>query len=174
MQLTTFALLLLIPLLIWRIYSRVKRLFVRQESLLWKHVLGATLFPLLLLASAVSLLPDMFALSCLAAGALGGAWLGVFALKKTRLENLGRRFFFKPYDRFGIVLCLLFAARVLQIGVEIYIARQSEVPQPISQQMVLHDPLSVVPFGLLVAYLAAFSVGMLRWRRAQPTLPELE
>lgn len=171
---TTLALLILIPLLIWRIYSRVKRIFVRQESLLWRHTLGATLFPLLLIAAAVSLLPDTFALACLGAGALGGAWLGVFALKKTRMENLGRRFFFKPYDRFGIVLCLLFAARVLHIGVEIYINRQSEVPQPLSQEMVLHHPLSLVPFGLLIAYLAAFSIGMLRWRRAQPALPEVE
>ncbi len=174
MQLTTIALLILIPLLIWRIYSRVKRIFVRQESLMWKHALGATLFPFMLVAAGASLLPDLFAVACLGGAAVAGGWLAVFALKKTRFENHGRRFFFKPYDRFGIVLCLLLAARVLQIGVEIYASRQGLSAQPVTQEALLHDPLSLVPFGLLAAYLAVYSIGMLRWRRAQPLLPEVE
>ena len=47
MQLTTLALLILIPLLIWRVYLRLKQFFVRQESLMWKHWTGAVLFSLL-------------------------------------------------------------------------------------------------------------------------------
>jgi hypothetical protein len=174
MQLTTLALLILIPLLIWRVYMRLKQFFVRQESLMWKHWTGAVLFSLLLLVSAGTLLADGPALAALAAGAIGGGWLGFFALKKTRFETVGRRYFFKPYARFGIFVCMLFAARVLQIGVELYMNRQSEVPQLITREMVLRHPLSCIAFGLLAGYLATYSVGMLRWRRAQPPLPELE
>lgn len=174
MQLTTIALLILIPLLIWRIYSRLKNIFVRQESLMWKHWLGALLFPLLLLVSAGSVLGDVLALSCLGAATLAGGWLAVFALKKTRFEQIGPRFFFKPYDRFGILVCLLFAARVLHIGVELYLNRQSDFPLPITREMVLRHPLSCGAFGLLAGYLATYSIGMLRWRRAQPPLPEME
>ena len=174
MQLTTLALVLLIPLLIWRIYSRLKQFFVRQESLLWKHWVGAGFFAFLLLVAAVGARQDVLALSSLGAGVLGGAWLAFFALKKTRFEIVGVRYFFKPYDRFGILVCMLFAARVLQIGVELYLNRQSDFPQPISREMVMLHPLSCASFGLLAGYLAAFSAGMLRWRRAQPQAKEVE
>jgi hypothetical protein len=173
MQLTTLALLILIPLLIWRLYSRLRQYFVRQESLMWKHWTGAGLFAFLLLASAGSLLGDPPALAALSGGVVGGGWLAYFALKKTRLETVGRRYFFKPYDRFGILVCMLFAARVLQIGVELYMNRQAEVPLPLTRDMLMRHPLSCVAFGLLAGYLATYSIGMLRWRRAQPPLPEL-
>ena len=174
MELTTLALLILIPLLIWRVYLRLRPFFARQESLMWKHWTGAVLFSLLLLATAGSLLADAPALASLAGGAVAGGWLAFFTLRKTRFETVGHRYFFKPYDRFGIVICMLFAARVLQIGVELYMNRQSEFPQLITRDMVLRHPLSCVAFGLLAGYLATFSIGMLRWRRAQPPLPELE
>ena len=174
MQLTTLALLILIPLLIWRVYMRLKQFFVRQESLVWKHWTGAGLFGLLLLVSAGTLLADGPALASLVGGTVAGGWLAFFALRKTRFETVGRRYFFKPYDRFGILVCMLFAARVLQIGVELYMNRQAEVPQLITRDMLLRHPLSCVAFGLLAGYLATFSIGMLRWRRAQPPLPELE
>ncbi|QGZ40986.1 hypothetical protein IP92_03705 [Pseudoduganella flava] len=174
MQLTTLALLILIPLLIWRVYSRLRQFFVRQESLMWKHWTGAGFFGIVLLASAIALREDVLALSSLAAGALAGGWLGYFTLKKTRFETVGRRYFFKPYDRFGILVCMLFAARVLHIGIELYMNRQSDFPVPITREMVLRHPLSCLALGLLAGYLATFSAGMLRWRRAQPPLPELE
>lgn len=174
MQLTTLALLILIPLLIWRVYLRLKQFFVRQESLMWKHWVGAVLFPLMLLAALVSLLANGPSLAALAGATVAGGWLAFFALKKTRFETVGRRYFFKPYARFGILVCMLFAARVLQIGVELYMNRQSEFPQPLTREMVMAHPLSCAAFGLLAGYLATFSIGMLRWRRAQPPLPELE
>ena len=68
MQLTTLALLILIPLLIWRVYMRLKQFFVRQESLMWKHWTGAVLFSLLMLVAAGSLLDDGPALASLATG----------------------------------------------------------------------------------------------------------
>ncbi|HEX8603470.1 MAG TPA: hypothetical protein VF774_12565 [Pseudoduganella sp.] len=178
MQLTTLALLILIPLLIWRVYLRLRPFFARQESLVWKHWVGAVLFTLMLLGAAVSLLASGPgsgpALAALAGGTLGGGWLAFFALKRTRFETIGRRYYFKPHGRFGILVCMLFAARVLQIGVELFMNRQSDFPQPITREMVMAHPLSCVALGLLAGYLATYSIGMLRWRRAQPPLPELE
>jgi hypothetical protein len=174
MQLTTLALLILLPLLVWRVYLRLRQIFVRQESLVWRHRAGFGFFGFLLLAAAITLRADMLAVSSLGAGVLAGAWLAFFALKKTRIETVGKRYFFKPYDRFGILVCMLFAARVLQVFMEIYLNRQSEHPQPFTFETGLYHPLSCLAFGLLAGYLANFSLGMLRWRRAQPPLPELQ
>jgi hypothetical protein len=166
---TTVVLLILVPTLIWRIYSRLKLVFRRQESVTWRHWVGAAGLPVLLLAAAQSMLGNLPALSMMAAAAIAGAWMAFFALRKTRFENNGAKLYFTPPSRTAILVCMLFAARVLQIGVEFYVNRQSEQPRVINQAEVLQHPLTVLPFGLMLGYLAAYSVGLLRWRMAQKT-----
>ncbi len=169
---TTVVLLILVPTLIWRIYSRLKLVFRRQESVTWRHWVGAAGLPILLLAAAQSMLGNLPSLSMMAGAVIAGAWMGVFALKKTRFEKVDYRLYFTPPSRTAILVCMLFAARVLQIGVEFYINRQSEHPRVINQTEVLQHPLTVVPFGLMLGYLAAYSIGLLRWNLAQKKLAE--
>ncbi|WP_374580454.1 hypothetical protein [Pseudoduganella sp.] len=164
---TTVVLLILVPVLVWRIYSRLKMAFQRQESVAWRHWVGAAGIPVLLLAAAQSMLGNLPALSMMAGGVLAGAWLAFFALKKTRFENTGLKLYFTPPSRTAVLVCMLFAARALQIGVEFYINRQSERPQLINSTEVMQHPLTVVPFGLMLGYLAAYSIGLLRWRHSQ-------
>jgi hypothetical protein len=164
---TTVVLLILVPTLVWRIYARLKLVFRRQESVAWRHWVGAAGLPILLLAAAQSMLGKLPELSMMAGAVLAGGWMAVFALKRTRFENNGVKLYFTPPSRTAILVCMLFAARVLQIGVEFYINRQSEHPRAINQAEVLQHPLTVIPFGLLIGYLAAYSIGLLRWHMAQ-------
>ncbi|MGW8390282.1 hypothetical protein [Pseudoduganella sp. HUAS MS19] len=164
---TTVVLLILVPTLIWRIYSRLKLVFRRQESVAWRHWVGAAGLPVLLLAAAQSMLGNAPALSMMAGGVIAGAWLAFFSLKKTRFENTGSTLYFTPPSRTAILICMLFVARVLQIGVEFYINRQSAAPRVINRVEVLQHPLTVLPFGLMLGYLAAYSIGLLRWSMAQ-------
>lgn len=164
---TTVVLLILVPALIWRTYSRLKLVFRRQESVAWRHWVGAAGLPILLLAAAQSMLANLPALSMMAAAVIAGAWMAYCALKKTRFENTGLKLYFTPPGRSAILVCMLFAARVLQIGVEFYVNRQSEHPKVINQLEVMQHPLTVIPFGLLIGYLAAYSIGLLRWRMAR-------
>jgi len=85
MELTTLALLVLIPLLVWRIYMRLKPLFARQESLMWKHWTGAVGFPLLMVVSALATINDVLAISCLGAAARPAAgWRATHWRKRAR------------------------------------------------------------------------------------------
>jgi hypothetical protein len=174
MTITTVALLILIPLLVWRIYSRLRLLFARQRSVLWKHWAGALGVPFMLLAAASSMTADTLALSLMGCAALAGGWIAAFSLKKTRFENTGKAFYFTPHFRSGMVVCMLFAARVIQIGVELYLNRQSDLPHPISRADVMQHPATVISFGLMAGYVALYSIGMLRWRLAQKPLPTEE
>ena len=174
MEMTTIALLVLVPLLVWRIYSRLKYMLKRQESQMWRHWLSAVAFPVLLAWLALSMLGNELGLSCLAAGALGGAWLGVFGLKGTRFETVGRRYFFTPNLRIGIIVFMLFAARMLYRGLELYMISRVETPNLMSQTEFVQSPATTVVLGLLAGYCAAYSIGMIRWRRAQQPLPELK
>lgn len=164
---TTVVLLIIVPTLIWRIYSRLKMVFRRQESVPWRHWVGAAGLPLMLLAAAQSMLGNPPALAMMGGAALAGAWLAFFALKKTRFENTGVKLYYTPPSRTAILICMLFSARVLQIGVEFYANRQSEHPRAINPMEVLQHPLTVIPFGLMLGYLAAYSIGLLRWRSTQ-------
>jgi len=69
---------------------------------------------------------------------------------------------------------MLFAARVIQIGVELYLNRQSDTPRVIPQAEVMQHPFTVLSFGLMLGYLAWYSYGLLRWRRTQQPLPGQE
>jgi len=171
---TTVVLLILIPLLVWRIYSRLKMVFVRQESAMWRHWAGAVFFPISLASAASSMVNNTLSLSLLGAGVLLGGWLAVFALKNTRFEVNRHGYFFTPPMRMAMVICLLFVARVLQIGVEFYINRQSEFPKIILHDAVMQHPTTVIPFGLLAGYFGLYSIGMVRWRLRQKPLPEQE
>ncbi|WP_342115219.1 hypothetical protein [Pseudoduganella sp. OTU4001] len=166
---TTLVLLILVPVMVWRVYSRLKMVFRRQESVAWRHWVAAAGLPLMLLAAAQSMLGNMPSLSMMAGAVMAGAWLAFFALKKTRFENTGTKLFFTPPSRTAILVCMLFVARALQIGVEFYVNRQSEHPRIINSTEVMQHPMTVVPFGLMLGYLAAYSIGLLRWRMSQKT-----
>ena len=57
-----------------------------------------------------------------------GIGYGVWGLRLTRFENR-RRLFFTPNARLGMVIAMLFMARVMYIGFEMY-ANRSMAPTP--------------------------------------------
>lgn len=172
MELTTVALLVLIPLLVWRIYSRLKRMLARQKSQLWRHWAAALLFPALLASLAVSAASDVLNVSCLAAGAIAGGWLSILGIRRTRFESQRDGYYFTPDLRLGLVVSMLFAARVLYIGLSLYMNSRTEMPQPVAHQDFVQSPLTLLSFGLLAGYFGAYAWGVIRWRRSQKALPE--
>lgn len=169
METTTLALLVLVPLLVWRIYSRLKRLTSRQQSHLWRHWTAVILCPLLLLGLAFSTKFDVLPLSCLAAGALAGGWLGFFGIKLTRFENTGKTLFYTPNRYLGMSVAMLFAARMIYRGMELYMNSRALIPQP--NEPFGQSPLTLLTLGLVAGYYAIYGWGLVRWRLRQKTLP---
>ena len=163
METTTIALLVLVPLLVWRIYSRLKRAMGRQSSQLWRHWAALVVFPLAILALAIGARQDLLALSCLGAGSLAGAWLGVWGIKLTHFESTDKGFFYTPNLHLGIAVSMLFIARLLYRGLELYMISREAIPAPAHN--FTNSPLTLLVFGLLGGYYAAYGWGLLRWRR---------
>ena len=159
----TLVLLILTPLLVWRIYSRLKRLMLRQPSLLWRHWLGATALPVATVIVAVNALPNMLGLAILSLCVSAGAWLSVSGLRLTRFEHVGKEFFFTPNRRLGLLIAMLFVARLMYRGFEVYVNYSEGVPTP---QDFANNPITLAAFGLLAGYFTGYSVGLVRWRRA--------
>lgn len=168
MDTTTITLLVLIPLLMWRIYARIKQMLARQQSLMWRHWMSAIAFPLLMVWMALTMTGNLLAVSCLAAGALAGSWAGHFALKGARFEWYGPRVYFTPNMRIALLVFMLFAGRMVYRAVEIYLGNHMSAMDLMSQKDFVQDPSTIAPLGLILGYCASFSIGMIRWRKAHP------
>ncbi len=165
----SMVLLLLSPLIIWRFYSRIRRLTVRQRSKAWRHWSSATLFPLLILTLAWTALGKPLALTSLLAAAVAGIGLAIWGLKLTRFETTEQGYFYTPNAHIGIALSLLFAGRLVFRIVNLYGADVAGAPKGLGD--FAKSPLTLLVFGLLAGYYAAYAIGVLRWRRAQARIP---
>lgn len=160
MDMSTIALLLLAPILVWRIYSRVKAAMKRQRSIMQKHYTGVIAFSVLLLVGFAQLVDQPPSLAWLAVGAAGGIAYGVWGLKLTRFETPREGYFFTPNARLGLIIAMQFVAAVMYVGFEIYANQGSGKPTPRVTEYAFFLP----SMGLMAGYFGTYSAGLLRWR----------
>lgn len=149
----------LAPLVLWRMYSRFKRLTTRQRSRTWRHRTTLLFFPLLLGLLGLAAMGAPAALAALAAGLALGAPLGMLALGKTAFERVGEEFYFRPYAPIGVAVALLFMSRMAYRAWEFY------AHAAFTQHDFVRNPLTLLTFGILAGYYMAYAVGLLRWRK---------
>lgn len=160
MTVTTLALIVLVPVLVWRIYSRLKTHMQRQRSIMSRHYTGLLVFGAMILVPAASLLGRPYALMALAGGAVFGILLGAYGLRRTRFSDTEEGYYFAPDARLGVLIAMVLVARVLYLGIEIYMNQGSNQPNPRFSD----SPLTMYCLGLTAAYFATFSAGLMRWR----------
>ena len=156
----TIALLVLAPLLVWRVYSRVKGMMKRQRSVMQRHYTGAGAFAAMVLVAGSQLMDQRGALAWLAIGTLGGIAYAVWGLKLTRFENVKEGYFFTPNARLGLIIAMQFVAAVLYVGFEIYANEGMGTATPKVTDYVFFMP----SMGLMAGYFGTYSAGLLRWR----------
>lgn len=159
MDLTTIALIILVPILTWRIYTRVKSRMVRQRSIVSRHYTGLLVF-FGMVAVPASEMGDPVAIAALAAGAAAGLALGFYGLRVTRFEETEEGYFFTPNARLGTLVAMALVARVLYLGILIYANKGSNMPTP----RITDSPLTMLTVGLAGGYFWMYSLGLLRWR----------
>jgi hypothetical protein len=154
--------LALIPLILWRMYSRIRRMVGRQASSPRRQWLTVCLFPLLavLLGSVSASQP--FALLALAGGIVLGALLGVVGHRLTKFEQTAEGLFYTPSAHLGIALSLLFAGRVLYRFVNSGLLAGHAGGAPANSPP---GPLTLAVFGMLAGYYVSYAIGLILWRR---------
>ncbi|HEX3099225.1 MAG TPA: hypothetical protein VHQ02_16005 [Usitatibacter sp.] len=159
---TTLVFAALVPLIAWRLYSRVRRLIGRQRSRAWRHWTAAVMFPLLALLLALAAAGNPLALGMLAGGLAIGAGLGLWGLRLTRFERTAEGFFYTPSAHIGIALSLLLAARIAWRLFEV----RTAFPAAGGGQDFARSPFTLAVIGTLAGYYATYAVGLIRWRRS--------
>jgi hypothetical protein len=153
----------LIPLVLWRLYARVRRHIGRQRSRAWRHWFGVVFFPLLAALLALAALGRPLAEAALAAGVVGGAVLAIVALRLAKFERTEEGFFYTPNAYIGVGITLLLIGRVLYRFTQIYGADAQALAA--SNAEFGRSPLTLALVGLLVGYYTVFAGGLLRWRK---------
>lgn len=160
---STITLLVLLPLVAWRVYARFRRMVGRQRLSRIRPWITLAIFPVLLVLLCFAAHEHPERLWWLAGGlGLGlGALLGIFGLGKTRFEPIPQGLFYTPNAHLGIALSLLFVARIVYRLVEVYVIAPG-MPNGIGD--FARSPLTLAVFGLLAGYYISYAFGLVRWR----------
>jgi hypothetical protein len=162
LQPSSMVIVALVPLILWRLYSRYRRLVGRQHSKAWRHWFAIVFFPLLLVLLSLPLFLHPLALAALGAGVAIGATLSFFGLRHTRFEATPEGYFFTPNARIGIALLSLMVARIAYRFFEVYsLAGTPGAGQPPD---FARSPLTLLCIGMVASYYTAYAIGLLRWR----------
>jgi len=165
-QPSNVVLVAVIPLVAWRLYSRMRRLVGRQRSRAWRHWTAALVFPLLAALVAVGAASSARAEEALAAGLAIGIALALWGLRLTRFERTPEGWFYTPNAHIGIAISVLFVARIAW--------RLMEAGPAFSRGAAPHltrSPLTLLVFGVVAGYYSAYAAGVLRWRHSRPQAP---
>lgn len=153
---------------VWRIYSRVRRLVGRQHFQPVRAWISLVLLPLLaatlLLGSAVHPLRAGVLVVGLAAGVL----LAQLGLQRTRFEVTPQGLFYTPHAHIGIALSLLLTARIVYRLAQLYWLPELLAEPP---QHFIRSPLTLLILGTLLAYYARYAWGLIRWSRSVAQTP---
>jgi hypothetical protein len=158
---TLLPFLVAIPLIVWRLYSRVRRSVGRQTFSKVRPWITLVLFPTLIVLLALAVRSHAASLGLMAGGVIAGAALGVFGLSKTKFENTPQGMFYTPNAHLGIALSAVFAARVIYRLFEIY-----SMGAQVQSIDFSRSPLTLGIFGLLAGYYVAYAIGLVRWHRS--------
>lgn len=155
----------MIPLVVWRLYSRYRKLVGKQHVRPAKLWMSAILFPLVFVMIAFGSLSNQTALLCLLGGGLAGVCLSVLGHKLTKYENTTGILSYTPNATIGLALLLILSGR---IGFRFFqMANATQQQGQAAMQSLTSSPLTTLIIGLLMCYYASYSIGILRWRHGQ-------
>ena len=149
------------PLIVWRMYSRFKRLVGRQKSTSVRPWIPVILFPILITLISISLVTHSLALIALLGGVAIGVALGIYGLKLTKFEKTDEGLFYTPNAHLGIALSSLMFVRILYRMMGFFFNNAAANP---AANNFGSSPLTMLIFGTLAGYYVTFAIGHLRWR----------
>jgi hypothetical protein len=169
---STSTLLLLVPLIAWRVWVRIRRGMSRQPLRVARQWIALVLLPIpigLLLVAGAS---RPIALVGLCVGLAAGIVLAMWGLRLTRFERdeFGK-FWYTPDRYLGTAVALVLLARIGWRMLRGAIGAEGGDDASTAMPSFAHSALSQLVFGLFAGYRLTYALGVLRWRRAQTATP---
>ena len=159
---STSTLIVLLPLLAWRLHARYRRLVGRQRTNRYRPWITLGIYAVLLGLVGWAAWGHWPALAALGAGLACGGLLSRWAWARTQLEPTPQGLYYTPHMHLGIALSLLFLARIAWRVVEL--AWLSPGTDP-SLHGFIASPLTLSVFGLMAGHGTGYAVALYRWRQ---------
>jgi hypothetical protein len=150
------AILVMSPLIGWRMYSRIRRMVGRQRSTSVRPWIPVIAFPILLCLVAIASMTHPAALAALLGGIAAGVGLGIYGLKLTKFEKTEEGLFYTPNAHLGIALSLLLVGRLIY--------RVVQVSTIANANSFGSNPMTIAILGMLGGYYVTYAIGHLLWR----------
>lgn len=147
------------PLIVWRLYARTRRNFGRQPirpKRMWTRV---AIFAVLSLLVASQGFIDPRLAAGMGIGLVGGALLGIVALKLTRFEIDGSNDCYFPNPWIGLALTALFLGRLIYRLMVMWPEMSHAATGGYGGMQ--RSPLTLAILGLLFGYYIAYYAGLL-------------
>ena len=155
-----------ILLIVWRMYVRIKRMVGRQKSKIYRHWITLIVFPLLVAMFALAAIGNPVTEGIFALGLATGVGLAIWGLRMTKFETTPLAYYYTPNAHIGIALSVLMMGRIMY---RFYQAYSPGAGQPgTSLQDFGRSPLTLAIFGTLAAYYITYAIGIIRWRWNTP------
>lgn len=158
----TATLIVLLPLLAWRLHARSKRLIGRQRTSKYRPWIGMAIYALLLGLITWASWGQWPTLGALAGGLFAGALLSRWAWHQTVLEPTPQGLYYTPHTYLGLALLALFMARIAYRVVEIVWLLPPELA---GWHAFVASPLTLSVFGLMAGHNIGYAWALLRWRQ---------
>ncbi len=153
------AILVMSPLIGWRMYSRIRRMVGRQRSTSVRPWIPVFVFPIVLSLIAIVSIAHPPALAALLAGVIAGIALGFYGLKLTKFEKTAEGLFYTPNAHLGIALSLLLVGRLIY-----RMAQLVFIGTGVQTNNFGSSPITMAILGTLGAYYLTYAIGHLMWR----------
>jgi membrane protein CcdC involved in cytochrome C biogenesis len=161
----------IIGLIVWRLYSRIRRVIGRQRFSAVRPWMTIILFPLLLALLALGAHGQPFVETSLAGGIVLGIALGIFGLRLTRFEVTREGLFYTPSAHLGVALSTLLVCRIayrfIVKGLPVTQSGAPAAPAALT-------PLTLLLIGTLAGYYCTYAIGLLRWSSRADGEPRAE
>jgi hypothetical protein len=159
---------LIVALVVWSVYRRMRRSFGRQrvrDGFMWFRI---ALFTLAATFIAAQIARDDELLGILLASVAGGAVLGYVGLLHTKFEITPDGRFYTPHTYIGLAVTALFLGRMLYRFLGMYngLAPAATQGQDLAA-IYRHSPFTLVVIGAVVGYYVFYYAGVLLRTRAQ-------
>jgi hypothetical protein len=156
--------LLIGALVVWRFYSRIRRMVVRQKLSKVRPWITVCALPVVIVLFVAGSIAQPLSVAALLGGAVVGIALGIYGLRLTRFENTPEGLYYTPSAHLGIALSVLLIGRVGYRAMQMYSAAgTSSTPPPVP---FTGTPITLLIFGALAGYYVTYAIGLLRWRRS--------
>lgn len=149
---------ILIPLIAWRVYRRVRRNIGRQPFRPTRLKVSIGIFSTVTALFAAGGFFHLPALAALLGGLVLGAPIALYGLKLTKFEDTPEGKFYTPDTALGVGISALFIGRIAYRFLVLYGApglQAAQAPQP------FQSPLTFFLFGLSAGYFIAYQAGVL-------------